>query len=356
MSLTSLKFKSSVSALEYVEKYFTTNPLKENKSFIGIVKKMELEDSSIIENIERKDLPYVVEIIISKGVFRKNIEREFVLGICKDEKVALNIKINDLVEWTAIEKVKQSSAVYKKNNFVGIISKIKLPEIDVETGQFSDKQLIDEHNKVANNKISKKISKEAKIKAFDILKGELESRYEAAIKNCSFLKDGKNIFVFFRNGEREISTFWSIHEERWINKDLNINSSSLTHVNREEFENVVFAKEDKFQYEKTSLVELFMSGISKGSSKKISITLNNGSKLSLSFSCQEWNDIVMYYHLEVDKTYLKSLNSLDTVVYKISVDGQLLRVSRVDDEGLSDVDVFYGSIKETDGFYLQNEK
>ena len=64
----------------------------------------------------------------------------------------------------------------------------------------------------------------------------------------------------------------------------------------------------------------------------------------------------MYYHLEVDKTYLKSLNSLDTVVYKISVDGQLLRVSRVDDEGLSDVDVFYGSIKETDGFYLQNEE
>ena len=85
--------------------------------------------------------------------------------------------------------------VYKKNNFVGIISKIKLPEIDVETGQFSDKQLIDEHNKVASNKISKKISKEAKIKAFDILKGELESRYEAAIKNCSFLKDGTPFFA-----------------------------------------------------------------------------------------------------------------------------------------------------------------
>jgi hypothetical protein len=272
-NLKNLVFKSSQSALEYIEKFYTKpKTLKSSHIFFGRIDSIEHSDDG--------HTLYVTEIIVSRGwMFKKNV-RQIVFGML-DPSIEYIIEESDLILWEAHN-------IETKIPIGFVIKKLSL-EWDVESQQF----LPFEHPQEPKSQDMKAVNLDALIKlGQQMADADIDNKFGKILLDSEFLEDKSTVYIIFSHNGRKV-VGWDNDRSQWILDTSEIATYGFAPSSPKKFKETVFNASDVINRQrKRSLTSYLLFGVPKGYKKQLVVDTSAGS-VTFWFSSKDWNDIVI---------------------------------------------------------------
>lgn len=274
---SSLPFKTSDDALDYVEKFFQKRQLVNGKSYIGIVR--------FIDKDEIETAVYGIEIVCKSGVFFSKNVRKVVAATSSDR----SHKVGDLIEWGALTTNQKIP--------IGEILETYTLNLDTSTGRF-----------IPKGDSPKITSAESDISAITPL-----FRYELGrlLLDAEMLEDERNVYLTAHKKDKgyTITCAWSKAEGRWHAGLNRLDLEGLNFVSPARFTEIVFQNDaNNFVFESSRVIDWIKYGIASTEIKSLRFEIGKTDPREVHINGIDWNNALLGNQVDIYQTYANSEN------------------------------------------------
>lgn len=276
--MDTLPFKDVDSALEYVDRFFTSKKLTKNVQLLGKI--LEIKDNITPDGSNA----YLIQISVMRGFLKSRLEKIVVLAK-RHPDLKTELVVGDLVSWGAKD-------LNAKIPF-GLILSVHELNLDISSGQFEEKSTRKTLTQVIEEMPKKDVLDAIEL-AHSMREYDIDNLYGRILPDCEFLVDGVHHYIHFRTTKKSITVCWNSETDEWSSgidrKDL----EGLSFSSPKLFEQVVFNLSSEENYrKKEKLNECLTCGIPLGQTKTVHAKLETNKMLELNFKSKEWNEILL---------------------------------------------------------------